>query len=172
MDKKHVNSVEQKTITNLDIQLKSLIDTKNIPKIDVKSVLQVESKSITRAPELKVSRKLTDDEKKYLINLANETFKLDDKEFPEKKDLKSKDILVSVANALKQKYKILTLFNSNKLLFIAKHIMQSKYDFKKNSKSVLSKKQILDKINKLSKQLSELEASESVDDDCDDNADF
>lgn len=134
---------------NIDIKL---VDEKNGPAA-------APEKTVKAA----VSRKLSAEEKKFIFELYESSYQLKDSDLPEQKDLKPKDVLLLIVNKLKQTHKQLTLFNSNKLLVIAKHILSKKYKFKRNTKSKATKQQLTDKIEKLSKQLASLAEQEEID---------
>lgn len=116
--------------------------------------------SLLVSKESKVStKKITDEEKKELVELYETHYNLDEKSLPEiKEDDKSKDILLKILAALKGKNKIFKFFNTNKLLVIAKHVQTKQFPKKKAAtKKPETRESIVKKIEKLKSKLTAID---------------
>jgi hypothetical protein len=144
------------------------VDVKQQP-IDEKKVEQKqqvdEKKEEKKQPsdEKKASnRKLSNEEKTYIIGLL-ENYKIEAKELPVKAaEDKPTDVLKKILSVLKTKHRILTLWNNNKLLVLAKHILHQKYNFGKKEKKVTTADVIIERINKLQSQLKKINDNNDV----------
>jgi hypothetical protein len=117
-------------------------------------------KGQSKEKEIKVetkaqSKKITDEEKKELVELYETHYKLDQKSLPTiKEDEKSKEILQKILVALKEKHRIFKFFNTNKLLVITKHIQTKEFPKKKaTAKKPETRESIVNKIEKLKQKL-------------------
>lgn len=111
-----------------------------------------------------LTRKITQQEKDYIIKLYLNNYRLEDEELPGKglKEFKAKDVLQLIVSKLKTKHNILSLFNTNKLLVMAKYVLQKNYTFKKQKKQ-LTRADIMIKIEKLQSQLDKLQTVAELD---------
>jgi hypothetical protein len=131
------------------------------PSAENKTTSTVDNKT-TSTPakaEAKASKKITDEEKKELVDLYEKHYKLDDKSLPTfAEDAKSKDILLKILATLKEQHKIFKFFNTNKLLVIAKSIQDKQFPKKKGAKKPETRESIMKKIEQLKKKLTAIDS--------------
>lgn len=160
------NLIEELLEDEVKGEEKKVEEKKEEVKVDMKVELKEEKKEELKEEkkEEKKTRKVSEEEKKYIMDLYKSHFKLDEKELPTKKDDEKKsDLIKRITKALQDKHKILTLFNSNKILVMSTNILRDHYDFGKKKKKEPTAEDIIEKIKKLSNQLKKINDKNDVD---------